>query len=74
MTSSPRPIASLSVVVQLGHEADSAYTDAQIWGGIGVGVALWLLAEVLHALTGDDPDYVGNCDESLTWAWEIFSR
>ena len=73
-----RVFGPMGLVVVLGcHLAagqSSAYSDGQIWGGIGVGVALWLVAEVLHGLTGDDPDYVGNCDESPTWAWQIFSR
>jgi hypothetical protein len=67
----------MGVVLVLGFHLSSgessAYTDSQIWGGIGLGLAVWLVAEVLHALTGDDPEYVGNCPESPRWVWQMFS-
>lgn len=68
------PFALVVVLaVHLGSGPSGKYTDQQIWTGVGIGVALWLAVELVHALTGDDPDYVGNCPERPAWIWQMFS-
>ena len=73
-----RTVGMMALVTVWGthvaSRSSSSYTDTQIWRGIGIGVAVWVVVELLHALTGDDPDYVGNCPERPMWLWQIFSR